>query len=83
MNPIRLSRASSVIRPILREGSALRSSRDASDTSRLWIEVEWLRKQVVAQADQLRRFQEEFNRLRLRKGGDMTATASPQTCPFA
>jgi len=65
-----------------RESSALRSPRDSDDLTRAHIKEDRVAKQVAVLTENVRRLQEQFNRLRLRRGGEDTdTTTSP--CPYA
>lgn len=76
-------RANPITRPSvqhLREASALRSPRDSDDISRMHYKLDQLAKQVAALTDALKRTQQELDRLRLRKGGEV-ATGLQNPCP--
>ena len=67
--PVRLYKTISGTVPRPRESSALQSPNESGDISKLWRMVATLSSRVESLTNQNRRFQEELNRLRLRKGG--------------
>ena len=62
------------------ESSALRSPRDSDDISRQHLKLDPMARQVEALTIEVKKLREDLNRLRLRKGGDVSSV-SP--CPMA
>lgn len=74
-NPIR--------RPLpqhLGESSSLRTETDTDDLSRMHYKLNALAGQVYSLTESLKRTQQELDRLRLRKGSELTSGAS-NPCP--
>lgn len=79
--PLRQHITTPALSPRIREASALRSTRDADDSTRWWIKIQQLSGQVASLENAVRRQQQIIDRLRLRKGGAEGPVGLDNPCP--
>lgn len=79
--PIRVNQIPKPVMPRYTEGSNLRSPRESGDVGRSWIKADDVSAQLAWLTEAVKRLQNDFNRLRVRRGGDDEGGSSP--CPLA